>query len=241
MAPRRTRYRARNGVRHADVISRTSLSFERHGARRVPDHRAPACAGPLPARRRATGTGPARVARAAVAHRDGAPAAAAARAGRPRGAARHPLARGRHALALLGPAQPGRGAHLARRPHRAAVRRRRRAGDRSRRRADRHRERRRRRDTARARSASCSTPTTRVTATRPRRPGDRRARVRAYRLHRVYGCVEPRNTASVRVLERLGMRREAHLIENEWGKGEWHSEAVYAILAREWRAARERL
>jgi RimJ/RimL family protein N-acetyltransferase len=62
----------------------------------------------------------------------------------------------------------------------------------------------------------------------------------AYRLHRVYGCVEPRNTASVRVLERLGMRREAHLIENEWGKGEWHSEAVYAILAREWRAARER-
>jgi RimJ/RimL family protein N-acetyltransferase len=44
----------------------------------------------------------------------------------------------------------------------------------------------------------------------------------------------------VRVLERLGMRREAHLIENEWGKGEWHSEAVYAILAQEWRAAPER-
>jgi len=60
-----------------------------------------------------------------------------------------------------------------------------------------------------------------------------------YRLHRVYGCVEPRNTASVRVLERLGMRREAHLIENEWGKGEWRSEAIYAILAREWRAARK--
>ena len=61
----------------------------------------------------------------------------------------------------------------------------------------------------------------------------------AYRLHRVYGCVEPRNTASVRVLERLGMRKEAHLIENAWVKGEWSSEAVYAILAREWRAARE--
>ena len=60
-----------------------------------------------------------------------------------------------------------------------------------------------------------------------------------YRLHRVYGCVEPRNTGSARVLERLGMRKEAHLIENEWGKGEWQSEAIYAILAREWRAARE--
>jgi RimJ/RimL family protein N-acetyltransferase len=61
-----------------------------------------------------------------------------------------------------------------------------------------------------------------------------------YGLHRVYGCVEPRNTASARVLERLGMRKEAQLVENGWGKGEWRSEAVYAILAREWRAARER-
>src|SRR3954471_15973972 len=47
-----------------------------------------------------------------VAHRDGAPAAAAVRARRRRRAARHPLARGRHALALLGPALPGRGAGL---------------------------------------------------------------------------------------------------------------------------------
>jgi RimJ/RimL family protein N-acetyltransferase len=60
-----------------------------------------------------------------------------------------------------------------------------------------------------------------------------------YRLHRVYGCVEPRNTASVRVLERLGMRKQAPPVENQWVKGEWQSEAVYAILAREWRAARE--
>jgi RimJ/RimL family protein N-acetyltransferase len=39
------------------------------------------------------------------------------------------------------------------------------------------------------------------------------------------------------VLEKLGMRREALLIENEWVKGEWQSEAVYALLAREWTAA----
>ena len=30
------------------------------------------------------------------------------------------------------------------------------------------------------------------------------------------------------------MRREAHLVENEWVKGEWQSELVYAILDREW-------
>jgi RimJ/RimL family protein N-acetyltransferase len=52
-------------------------------------------------------------------------------------------------------------------------------------------------------------------------------------LHRVVGRLEPRNTAFVRVLEKLGMRREAHLVENEWVKGEWQSELVYAILARE--------
>lgn len=60
-------------------------------------------------------------------------------------------------------------------------------------------------------------------------------------LHRVAGRLEARNGASARVLEKLGMRPEAHLVENEWVKGEWQSESVYAILDREWahhRAAR---
>jgi RimJ/RimL family protein N-acetyltransferase len=54
-------------------------------------------------------------------------------------------------------------------------------------------------------------------------------------FHRVIGRAEARNTASVRVLEKLGMRREAHLVENEWVKGEWQSEVVYAMLEHEWR------
>ena len=53
-------------------------------------------------------------------------------------------------------------------------------------------------------------------------------------LHRVIGRLELRNVGSARVLEKLDMRREAHLVENEWVKGEWQSELVYAILAREW-------
>jgi RimJ/RimL family protein N-acetyltransferase len=53
-------------------------------------------------------------------------------------------------------------------------------------------------------------------------------------LRRVVGRLEARNAASVRVLERLGMRREAHFVENEFVKGEWQSELVYAILWREW-------
>jgi RimJ/RimL family protein N-acetyltransferase len=38
------------------------------------------------------------------------------------------------------------------------------------------------------------------------------------------------------VLERLGMRREAHFVENAFVKGEWQSELVYALLEDEWRA-----
>ncbi|MFJ8580737.1 GNAT family N-acetyltransferase [Micromonospora sp. NPDC093277] len=55
-------------------------------------------------------------------------------------------------------------------------------------------------------------------------------------LHRIVGRLDARNTASARVLERLGMRREACLRENEFVKGEWTDEAVYAVLDREWRA-----
>jgi RimJ/RimL family protein N-acetyltransferase len=56
-----------------------------------------------------------------------------------------------------------------------------------------------------------------------------------YGMHRVAGRLEARNGASMRVLERLGMRREGHLVENEFVKGEWQSELVYALLEREWR------
>ncbi len=55
-------------------------------------------------------------------------------------------------------------------------------------------------------------------------------------LHRIYGRIDGRNTASARVLERLGMRREAHLVQNEMVKGEWTDEVVYAMLGDEWRA-----
>ena len=57
-------------------------------------------------------------------------------------------------------------------------------------------------------------------------------------LHRIVGRLDARNAASAAVLERLGMRREAHLRENEHVKGEWVDELVYAILAEEWRRRR---
>jgi RimJ/RimL family protein N-acetyltransferase len=53
------------------------------------------------------------------------------------------------------------------------------------------------------------------------------------RLHRVIGRCDARNTASAKVMERLGMRREAHFVQNEIFKGEWGDELVYAMLATE--------
>ena len=58
-------------------------------------------------------------------------------------------------------------------------------------------------------------------------------------LHRIVARADARNTASVAVMERLGLRREAWLRENEFVKGEWTDEVVHAVLASEWRARRE--
>lgn len=58
-------------------------------------------------------------------------------------------------------------------------------------------------------------------------------------LHRVVARVDARNTPSLRLCERLGMRREAVLVENEWFKGEWSDEVDYALLDREWERLRE--
>ena len=55
-------------------------------------------------------------------------------------------------------------------------------------------------------------------------------------LHRIAAHCEARNEPSWRLMERLGMRREAHLVQNEFFKGEWSDELVYAMLADEWQA-----
>lgn len=54
------------------------------------------------------------------------------------------------------------------------------------------------------------------------------------KMHRIIGRCDGRNTASAHVMEKAGMRREAHFRENEWVKGEWTDELVYAMLADEW-------
>lgn len=53
-------------------------------------------------------------------------------------------------------------------------------------------------------------------------------------LHRVIAWVDARNDASLRLAERLGMRRQAYLVSNEWFKGAWSDEVDLALLEDEW-------
>ena len=55
-------------------------------------------------------------------------------------------------------------------------------------------------------------------------------------MHRIYARCDARNLASAGVMERLGMRREAHFREHMLGKGAWDEELIYALLEQEWRA-----
>jgi RimJ/RimL family protein N-acetyltransferase len=55
------------------------------------------------------------------------------------------------------------------------------------------------------------------------------------RCHRVIATCQPENVASWRVMEKLGMRREAHFRQGlHQPSGEWWDEYFYALLADEY-------
>jgi RimJ/RimL family protein N-acetyltransferase len=56
--------------------------------------------------------------------------------------------------------------------------------------------------------------------------------------HRVVAQLDARNAASAALCERLGMRREATLLEEEFNDGEWQDTASYGMLRHEWRTLR---
>ena len=57
-------------------------------------------------------------------------------------------------------------------------------------------------------------------------------------VERVYAKIDARNTASEKVAQRLGMRKEAHHIRDDFFKGEWTDSLIYAVLKSEWAPAK---
>ena len=56
-------------------------------------------------------------------------------------------------------------------------------------------------------------------------------------MHRIYASTLAVNKGSVRVLEKSGMRMEAHELEKEFIKGRWHDSLTFAMLDHEWSMA----
>ncbi|MFA1822639.1 GNAT family N-acetyltransferase [Virgibacillus oceani] len=52
----------------------------------------------------------------------------------------------------------------------------------------------------------------------------------AFDVHRIQATLDARNEASQKLCERIGMRKEAHFIQDFWNKGEWTDSIVYGML-----------
>ena len=57
-------------------------------------------------------------------------------------------------------------------------------------------------------------------------------------LHKVFATAIAENLQSTRVMEKLGMRKEAHLRSHRLHRGVYVDEVWYGLLAEEWRAQR---
>jgi len=53
-------------------------------------------------------------------------------------------------------------------------------------------------------------------------------------MHRISGATDVRNERSWKLMERVGMRREAHFVHDCHSKGEWVDDYLYAMLEDEW-------
>jgi RimJ/RimL family protein N-acetyltransferase len=54
--------------------------------------------------------------------------------------------------------------------------------------------------------------------------------------HRITASVDPNNLKSIKLLEKIGFRKEAHFIKSFRMNNQWYDDCVYAILAEEWKS-----
>ena len=53
--------------------------------------------------------------------------------------------------------------------------------------------------------------------------------------HRIIASIDPDNKNSIRLVERIGFRKEAHFIQSVWINGKWADDLIYALLEKEWK------
>ena len=57
--------------------------------------------------------------------------------------------------------------------------------------------------------------------------------------HRVVASVDPSNAASIALLEKMGMRKQAFHIQSVWTREGWGDDVIYAVLRKEWKRKSE--
>ena len=53
--------------------------------------------------------------------------------------------------------------------------------------------------------------------------------------HRITSSIDPDNTNSIKLVERIGFRKEAHFVESILINGKWVDDLIYALLEKEWK------
>ena len=52
--------------------------------------------------------------------------------------------------------------------------------------------------------------------------------------HRIITSIDPENKNSIKLVERLGFRKEAHFVESIFMNGKWVDDLIYALLEKDW-------
>ena len=52
--------------------------------------------------------------------------------------------------------------------------------------------------------------------------------------HRIITSIDPNNKNSLRLVERIGFRKEAHFVESLFIHGEWADDLIYALIEKDW-------
>jgi len=60
----------------------------------------------------------------------------------------------------------------------------------------------------------------------------------SFKKHRITASADPDNVNSIRLLEKLGFRKEAYFKKSFYLNGEWYDDVLYAILDEEWKSTK---
>jgi RimJ/RimL family protein N-acetyltransferase len=52
--------------------------------------------------------------------------------------------------------------------------------------------------------------------------------------HRIITSIDPANENSVRLVQRIGFRKEAHFVESLFINGKWVDDLIYAMIEKDW-------